>query len=77
MSNKNGYKFDPINLPSVPERAEEELKKYFKKNNLKPGDSIPKEIELAEYLGISRSAVREALSRFRMLGLIESRKKGE
>ncbi|WP_411029989.1 FadR/GntR family transcriptional regulator [Spongiimicrobium sp. 3-5] len=75
MSKKNGYGFNPISVPSVPERVEEELKKFFKKADLKPGDSIPKEMELAEYLGVSRSAIREALSRFRMLGLIESRKK--
>ncbi len=75
MSKKSGYNFVPINLPSVPERVEEELKKFFKKRDLKPGDAIPKEMELAEYLGVSRSAIREALSRFRMLGLIESRKK--
>ena len=39
-----------------------------------PGDSIPKEIELAEALGVSRTAIREALSRFKTLGIIESKK---
>jgi DNA-binding FadR family transcriptional regulator len=39
------------------------------------GDSIPKEIELAEAIGVSRTVIREALLRLRMMGLIESKKK--
>src|SRR6185437_14305467 len=42
---------------------------------LKVGDGIPKELELAETLGVSRTVIREALLRLRMMGLIESRKK--
>ncbi|MDQ3845465.1 MAG: FCD domain-containing protein, partial [Bacteroidota bacterium] len=42
---------------------------------LKVGDSIPKETELAEALGVSRTVIREALLRLRMMGLIESKKK--
>ena len=34
-----------------------------------------KEIELAEALGVSRTVIREALLRLRMMGLIESKKK--
>ncbi|WKN44195.1 FadR/GntR family transcriptional regulator [Tunicatimonas pelagia] len=57
------------------DKIEIRLQQYFKKHQLKPGDAIPKEIELAEALGVSRNVVREALSRFRMLGMVESRKK--
>lgn len=53
--------------------VEEKLIDYFKYNNLSPGDPIPKELELADSLGVGRSVLREALSRFRMLGIIESR----
>lgn len=53
--------------------VEEKLISYFKHNKLSPGDAIPKEFELAESLGVGRSVLREALSRFRMLGIIESR----
>ena len=70
-----GYKFDPINSLTRSELVEIELKKYFKESNLKPGDPIPKETELAELLHVSRNVIREALSHFRMLGLIESKKK--
>lgn len=50
------------------------LQEYFRSENFQPGDAIPKETELAEAMGVSRTAVREAISRFRILGLIESRK---
>ena len=36
---------------------------------------IPKEIELAAALGVSRTVIREALTRLRIMGLIESKKK--
>lgn len=51
------------------------LREYLKKKSFKPGDALPKELELAEALGVSRNVVREALSRLRMLGMIESKKK--
>ena len=37
------------------------------------GDSIPNEIELSSALGVARSVLREALSRLKMMGMIESR----
>ena len=57
------------------DRVEEKLRDFFKERNLVPGDHIPTEAELAEALGVARSVLREALSRFRMLGLIETRTK--
>lgn len=39
------------------------------------GDVIPKEVELAQSLGVSRTVIREALTRLRIMGLIESKKK--
>jgi DNA-binding FadR family transcriptional regulator len=47
---------------------------FFKENDLKIGDAIPKEIDFAETLGVSRTVIREALLRLRTLGLIESKK---
>ena len=40
---------------------------------MKVGDSIPNEIELSSALGVARSVLREALSRLKMMGMIESR----
>ncbi|MGE7776447.1 FadR/GntR family transcriptional regulator [Chitinophaga sp. NPDC101104] len=69
----NGIK--PIAAKSMAERVEASLREYFAKENFKPGDPLPTELELAAALGVSRNVVREALSRFKMLGIIETKKK--
>lgn len=70
-----GKDFEPILPVSMTEVAEERIRQYLKKKKLRPGDPIPSEAELSERLKVSRNVIREALSRFRMLGLIEARKK--
>jgi len=55
------------------DQVEDKLLEYFKSMDLRPGDAIPKEQELANALGVGRSVLREALSRLRMLGWIETR----
>ena len=65
----------PISTETMADVVETKLREYFKKKLLKPGDALPKESELAEALGVSRNVVREALSRLKMLGMIESRKR--
>ena len=55
------------------DQVEEQLLKYFKDKNLIVGSSIPNEQELSNALGVARSVLREALSRLKMMGLIESR----
>lgn len=67
-------KLQPITTLTQVDKIEKTLQEYFRKENFLPGDSIPKEIELAQALGVSRTAIREALSRFKTLGIIESRK---
>lgn len=57
------------------DKVESSILDYIKKNELRPGNSLPNEIELTMELGISRNVLREALSRLRMLGIIESRTK--
>ncbi|MCE5227752.1 MAG: GntR family transcriptional regulator [Porphyromonadaceae bacterium] len=55
------------------DQVEEKLLKYFKDNNLTIGSAIPNEQELTLALGVARSVLREALSRLKMMGMIESR----
>lgn len=55
------------------DQVEDRLLSYFKEQNLKVGDSVPNELELTEALGVARNVLREALSRLKMIGLIESR----
>jgi GntR family transcriptional regulator, transcriptional repressor for pyruvate dehydrogenase complex len=64
-----------VDTSSLVDRVEANLVELLKERKLKVGDSIPKEIELAEALGVSRTVIREALLRLRMMGLIESKKK--
>ncbi|MBS1947387.1 MAG: FadR family transcriptional regulator [Bacteroidetes bacterium] len=68
-------RFSPIDTRSLVDKVEANLVGLLQQKKLKIGDSIPKEIELAENLGVSRTVVREALLRLRMMGLIESKKK--
>ncbi len=67
-------KLQPITTLTQVDKIEKTLQEYFRKENFLPGDPIPKEVELAQALGVSRTAIREALSRFKTLGIIESRK---
>lgn len=69
----NGIK--PLSSKSMAERVEQSLREYFARESFKPGDPLPTELEMAAALGVSRNVVREALSRFKMLGIIETKKK--
>lgn len=66
---------EKITSTTMADRVEVRLREYLKKRAFKPGDPLPGELELATALDVSRNVVREALSRLRMLGMIESRKK--
>ncbi len=67
-------KLRPVEHLSQVDKIEMSLQEYLRIGNFQPGDSLPKETELAEAMGVSRTAIREALSRFRTLGIIETRK---
>ncbi|WP_428331520.1 FadR/GntR family transcriptional regulator [Mucilaginibacter sp.] len=64
-----------IDTSSLVDRVEKNLIELFIEKNYKVGDSIPKELELTKALGVSRTVIREALLRLRMIGLIDSKKK--
>lgn len=64
-----------IDTSSLVDKVEKNLVELLQQKKLKLGDSIPKELELAETIGVSRTVIREALLRLRMMGLIESKKK--
>ncbi|HRE53031.1 MAG TPA: GntR family transcriptional regulator, partial [Flavitalea sp.] len=74
MSSSPLSKLRPINTLTQVDKIEASLQEYFREENLQPGDALPKEIEIAAAMGVSRTAVREALSRFKTLGIIEARK---
>lgn len=64
-----------IDNSSLVDKVETSLVDLLQQQKLKVGDAIPKETDLAETLGVSRTVIREALLRLRMMGLIESKKK--
>ena len=75
MTDKKKFKkIKPLKNLSLVDKVELRLIEFFKENNLGPGDAIPKEMEFAESLGVSRTVVREAFLRLRTLGLVESKK---
>lgn len=55
------------------DQVEDHLLTYFREHDLRTGDAIPNELELAAALGVARSVLREALSRLKMVGMIETR----
>ncbi|KIC91868.1 FadR/GntR family transcriptional regulator [Flavihumibacter sp. ZG627] len=67
--------FKTVDTSSLVDKVEAKLVQLLQDRKLKVGDAIPKEIELAEKLGVSRTVIREALLRLRVMGLIESKKK--
>lgn len=76
MDNNNKINgLERVSSQTMADVVEVHLRDYLKKKSFKPGDALPKELELAEALGVSRNVLREALSRLRMLGMIETKKK--
>jgi GntR family transcriptional regulator, transcriptional repressor for pyruvate dehydrogenase complex len=67
--------FKQLDTSSLVDKVEGNLVALLQNRKLKVGDAIPKEIELAETIGVSRTVIREALSRLKMMGLIETKKK--
>jgi len=64
-----------LSSTTLADKVEEQIIEYIKANEFVPGDALPNEMQFVEMYGTSRNVVREALSRLRMLGLIQSRTK--
>jgi GntR family transcriptional repressor for pyruvate dehydrogenase complex len=54
------------------EQIVQQVEESIQKGQLKPGDQLPPERELAEQFGVSRTAVREAVKALREKGLVEA-----
>lgn len=63
----------PVNRRSVPEDVFEQILAGVLSGEMQPGEPLPSERRLAEVLGVSRPAVREALKRVAAAGLVEVR----
>ncbi|UXA16062.1 FadR/GntR family transcriptional regulator [Mycobacterium sp. SMC-4] len=63
----------PVSRRSVPEDVFDQIITDVLNGEMRPGQTLPSERQLAEVLGVSRPAVREALKRLAAAGLIEVR----
>jgi GntR family transcriptional regulator, transcriptional repressor for pyruvate dehydrogenase complex len=63
----------PIQTERLYQQIVEQIERRFVSGELKVGDKLPSERELAEQFGVSRIAVREAVKALREKGLVEIR----
>ncbi|MDX2005157.1 MAG: FadR/GntR family transcriptional regulator [Meiothermus sp.] len=59
--------------PSRPQQVAERIRRYISENHLQAGDPLPSEVQLAQQLGVSRNAVREASKSLESVGIVEVR----
>jgi GntR family transcriptional repressor for pyruvate dehydrogenase complex len=55
------------------EQVAEQLEAEVRSGRLAPGSKLPPEARLVEQLGVSRTVVREAVSRLKSMGLVDAR----
>lgn len=68
--------FQPIQSSTVVQKIIDKITQSLIKGELKPGDRLPPEPELAGMLGVSRTSLREALKTLGGLGVLVARKRG-
>jgi len=66
----------PVTRRSVPEEVFEQITSDVLSGEMQPGEALPSERQMADVLGVSRPAVREALKRLSAAGLVEVRHGG-
>ncbi len=65
--------YAPVSKNNISNQIAEHIETLILQQNLKVGDKLPGEIELAEQFGASRNVLREALATLKERGLIEVR----
>ena len=68
--------FPAIERTSIGLQAVKAIRDAIVAGQLRPGQALPPERELAKSLGISRPSVREAIQALRMMNILESRQGG-
>lgn len=67
-------KFTPVTSGArLSDQVAQQLSTQIEKGRLKPGEKLPTEARLVEQFQVSRTVVREAVSRLKSLGLVDSR----
>ncbi len=70
---KNLSLLEPPKKTRLYENIIEQIVDLMKRGDLKPGDRLPTERDLAEQLQVSRTAIREAFRSLEIMGFIESK----
>lgn len=70
----NDFFLKPINNASVVQQVIDRLTDAMLKKQLRPGDKIPTEVELAETFGVGRNSIREAVKILVYSGVLEIRR---
>lgn len=66
--------FTPVSSGArLSDQVAEQLSAEIKRGRLAPGDKLPTEARLVEQFQVSRTVVREAVSRLKSVGLVDSR----
>jgi len=65
--------FKRISPRKISDEIIEQFKEMLSKGELKPGDELPSERDLAEMIGVSRPPLREALNALQSMGFIDIR----
>jgi GntR family transcriptional regulator, transcriptional repressor for pyruvate dehydrogenase complex len=63
----------PIRKSALYEEVVDRLREFIDGHDLRPGDKLMPERELAEQLGVSRTSVRQALTALKVLGIVDIR----
>ena len=66
--------FTGIRQTLVAEQAEEQIYEYITQQELKKGDRLPNEFQLADRFGVGRSTIREAVKLLVSRGVLETRR---
>jgi GntR family transcriptional repressor for pyruvate dehydrogenase complex len=66
--------FKPVKAKRLYEEVLEQIRELIAGGELKPGDRLMSERELADRLEVSRPSVREAIRSLEMMGFIEIRR---
>jgi GntR family transcriptional regulator, transcriptional repressor for pyruvate dehydrogenase complex len=72
-TSKAVIQFEPIHRETVMDTVARRIEELVRGGQLRSGDRLPPEPQLAELLNVSRSSLREALKGLMYLGLIKSR----
>jgi GntR family transcriptional repressor for pyruvate dehydrogenase complex len=66
--------FEPLNRASIAKHVIAQIQRAMKRGDLRRGDRLPTELELAEQFQVSRTSIREALKVLEVMGLLEVRR---